>query len=114
MIRFLTNFDKDAIEDVKAFIKISELTGGEIKEDAYDFCGNRLPDKYALYCEHGDIEATKAIERYFFCVTKMNAELEKIYIRNGVPEELLKYKFLYRGCEKKYFPEYNINYSLVD
>ncbi len=69
MTEFLTNFEKDAVYDMAALMKISELKG-EIKTEAYDNFGNPLPDHYAIYCEQDTYEAKCAIERFFYCTQK--------------------------------------------
>lgn len=108
MLRLLTNFTKNAEADVRAFMRISGLKG-EIHDEATSLIGEPLKDYHSLWYDVS-IDQSEAVSRYFYCASLMDDKLQELYRSQGVPEALYKGKFLYRGCEKDYFPEYNIIY----
>ena len=105
----LTNIDKREARDVEDIIRISGLKG-EIRKEAYTLLGDPLPDHYSVWYEQGTPEQTKAVSAFFHCNSVLKEELKRLYLSSGVPEEMLKGKVLYRGCEREYFPQFDVSY----
>ena len=109
MMKLLTNFNKNAIRDIYDIIKISGIDAC-IKKEAYDVFGNELSDYYSAWYDYdGSDEQKKSVEKFFYCCYTLKLKLKDMYMKMGIPEELLQDKKLYRGCEKDLFPEYEID-----
>lgn len=105
---FITNSLKKFEKWDKELAKIADMEI-IIFDEAYDAAGNILPEHNAIYVKEYD----KDKERLFYgAYFKLQDRMRKILLNNNISKEDIEDKVLYPGCEKDYWKDKIIDYSL--
>ena len=113
----ITNFYKNGKDDIERCLKAAGITQYEIDEEAYTFAGARLEDHYALYIEDYDEDSPDYAERakqtrlFFTASCTLGLEVWQALLNAGIPNEEIKKRSIYLGCEKEYWPGVTVDYS---